>query len=99
MLDIKKSADNGKIVLSLEGRLDTITSPDLERELMGIIPDAKELVLDFKKLDYLSSAGLRVLLAAQKAIAGGGTMKLIHVNQAVKEVFEVTGFADILTVE
>ena len=83
----------------MEGRLDTITSPDLEQELMTIIPETKELVLDFEKLDYLSSAGLRVLLAAQKAIAGKGATKLIHVNEPVQGVFEVTGFADILTIE
>ncbi len=99
MLNIEKKSDNGKVVLTLEGRLDTITSPDLEQELMTIIPETKELVLDFEKLDYLSSAGLRVLLAAQKVIAGKGAMKLIHVNEPVQGVFEVTGFADILTIE
>lgn len=99
MLNIIKSSENGTTTLVLEGRLDTVTSPDLEQELKALIPETKELVLDFEKLEYISSAGLRVLLAAQKRIADRGTMKLTHVNETIREIFEVTGFADILTIE
>ncbi len=85
--------------LALEGRLDTMTAPELEKELNGALSGADSLVMDFSKLEYISSAGLHVLLSAHKAFAGKGGMKIIHVNEIVQEVFEVTGFADILTIE
>ena len=91
---------NGKCLeLALEGRLDTMTAPELEAELKAALPGAESLALDFAKLDYISSAGLRVLLAAHKAMLAKGGMKIKNVNEIVREVFDVTGFADILTVE
>ena len=99
MLKINKTEEGKKITVTLEGRLDTVTAPDLEKELSEIISDVEELVLDFEKLDYISSAGLRVLLSAQKIMSRQGSMKLTHVNQTVMDIFEVTGFCDILTIE
>ena len=99
MLNIGKALENGKAVFSLEGRLDTITSPELEGELKAVLADVNELSLDFEKLEYISSAGLRVLLATQKAIQGKGGMKVTHVSETIMEIFEVTGFSDILTIE
>ena len=99
MLNINKTVENEKTVFTLEGRLDTVTAPDLENELKASLDGVKELVLDFEKLEYISSAGLRVLLAAQKTMAKQGEMKLIHVNETIMEIFEVTGFSDILTIE
>ena len=99
MLNINKTIENGKAVFELEGRLDTVTAPDLENELKNSQDGVTELVLDFEKLDYISSAGLRVLLTAQKAMSKQGEMKILHVNEMVNEVFEVTGFSDILTIE
>ena len=91
---------NGKALeVSLEGRLDTMTAPQLEAELKKSMADADSLILDFSKLDYISSAGLRVLLSAHKAMAAKGGMKVTNVNEIVREVFDVTGFADILTIE
>ena len=87
------------VTISLEGRLDTTTAPQLEKELETVLITAKELVLDFAKLEYISSAGLRVLLKAQKVMNKQGSMKLIHVSDDVKEIFEITGFVDILTIE
>ena len=87
------------VTISLEGRLDTTTAPQLEKELETVLTTAKELVLDFAKLEYISSAGLRVLLKAQKVMNKQGSMKLIHVSEDVKEIFEITGFVDILTIE
>jgi anti-sigma B factor antagonist len=99
MLNINKTVKDSTLYYALEGRLDTITSPELEEELKASLEDAQALVLDFEKLDYISSAGLRVLLSAQKTMAKRGEMKLTHVNETVMEIFEVTGFADILTIE
>jgi anti-sigma B factor antagonist len=99
MLNITKTFDNDALQIALEGRLDTTTAPDLESALNESINDAKELTLDFGKLEYISSAGLRVLLAAQKIMAKQGAMKITHVNELVNEVFEVTGFSDMLTIE
>ncbi|MBQ1603889.1 MAG: STAS domain-containing protein [Oscillospiraceae bacterium] len=99
MLNINKTVKDATLYYALEGRLDTITSPELEEELKASLEDAQALVLDFEKLDYISSAGLRVLLSAQKTMAKRGEMKLTHVNETVMEIFEVTGFADILTIE
>ena len=82
----------------LSGRLDTITAPQLEAELKASLDGITELILDFQNLEYLSSAGLRVLLAAQKVMNRQGTMTVMHVSDTVHEIFEVTGFIDILTI-
>lgn len=99
MLNINKTKEDGKVTVTLEGRLDTVTAPDLEKELKGSLDDVTELVMDFEKLDYISSAGLRVLLSAQKVMTRQGRMKVINVNDSIMEIFEVTGFSDILTIE
>ena len=98
-MNIEKKLEGTALTIALEGRLDTTTSPDLEEALASSLDGVTALVFDFEKLDYLSSAGLRVLLSAQKRMNKQGSMKLVHVNDAVKEVFEITGFADFLTVE
>ncbi len=99
MLKINKTVEEAKAVVALEGRLDTVTAPELEADLMGIIDGITELVLDFEKLDYISSAGLRVLLSAQKTMNKQGTMKIVHVKEVIMDIFDMTGFLDILTVE
>ena len=99
MLNINKIIENGKATILPEGRLDTMTAPELEAELKNSLDKADSLALDFSKLDYISSAGLRVLLSAHKTMSKKGGMKITNVNEIVKEVFEVTGFADILTIE
>ena len=99
MLNINKTVSEEKTVFALEGRLDTVTAPELEKELKESLDGVTELVLDFAKLEYISSAGLRVLLATQKIMNRQGGMKLIHVNETIMEIFEVTGFSDILTIE
>jgi len=99
MLNIKKDIDNDKLTFALEGRLDTVTSPELESAIKESIDGAKELIMDFKDLEYISSAGLRVLLSAQKTMMQQGSMKVINVNDIVMEIFDVTGFGDILTIE
>ncbi len=99
MLNIKKQMEDSKACYSLEGRLDTITSPDLEKDLQETMGSLSELIIDLEKLEYLSSAGLRVLLSAQKIMSRQGSMKVVHVNETVMDIFEVTGFSDILTIE
>ena len=99
IMTIKKTTDGSLLIIALEGRLDTTTAPDLEKELKASLDGVEELVLDFEKLEYVSSAGLRVLLSAQKVMNKQGSMKVIKVNDLVQEVFEVTGFTDILTIE
>ena len=99
MLNINKTIENGKALFALVGRLDTTTAPDLEKELKESLGGVSELVLDFAGLEYISSAGLRVLLSAQKIMNCRGSMKVINVNETILEIFEVTGFSDILTVE
>ena len=99
MLTIKKTIENGKAVLAPEGRLDTVTAPKMEAEIKAVLQTANDLTLDFAQLDYISSAGLRVLLSAQKSIAKQGKMKIINVHQTIMEIFDVTGFSDILTIE
>ena len=98
MLTIKKSEMNDVVTIALEGRLDTNTAPQLEAEIQGVSENAA-LVIDLEKLEYVSSAGLRVLLFAQKKVAMEGSLKLIHLCEAVTEIFEVTGFIDIFTIE
>ena len=99
MLDINKTSENGKLALVLEGRLDTVTAPSLEAVLKDSLEGVTELSMDFEKLEYISSAGLRVLLAAQKEMNKKGLMKLTRVNETIMEIFDVTGFSDILTIE
>lgn len=99
MLTIGKNMENETAVIALEGRLDTITAPQLEQELKAVLEETKELVLDFAGLSYISSAGLRVLLWAQKAIGEESTMTVRNVDDAVMDIFEVTGFSEILTIE
>ena len=98
-MNIMKTSAGANLTIALEGRLDTTTAPQLEAEIKGSISGVTELVLDFAKLEYLSSAGLRVLLAAQKVMNKQGKMVIRHVNETIQEVFEVTGFIDILTIE
>ncbi|MBQ7715047.1 MAG: STAS domain-containing protein [Clostridia bacterium] len=98
-MNIIKTLNADTLNIALEGRLDTSTAPELEKVLKTATGDAAKLVLDFEKLDYISSAGLRVLLSAQKVMSKKGVMKVIHVNENVMEVFEVTGFSDILDIE
>ena len=94
------SKKNGTALeIALEGRLDTMTAPELEAELNKSLGGADSLTLDFSKLEYISSAGLRVLLSAHKTMNAKGGMTVTHVNEIVQEVFEVTGFAEILTIE
>ena len=96
-MEIKKNAE--ATVIEIVGRLDTTTAPALEKAINGDIGDAKNLVLDLKNMQYISSAGLRVLLSAQKKMQKIGSMKVVNVCEAVMEVFEMTGFADILMIE
>ena len=98
-MKINKNMNGTELVIALEGRLDTTTSPELEAELKTCLDSADSLIFDLEKLDYISSAGLRVLLSAQKIMSRKGGMKVIHVNEIVQEVFDVTGFVDILTIE
>ena len=96
-IEIKKNAE--EVIIELVGRLDTTTAPALDKVINEEIGDAKNLVLNIKALDYISSAGLRVLLGAQKKMQKLGSMKVTNVCEAVMEVFEMTGFADILVIE
>ena len=98
-MEIIKNLEDEKLTVALDGRLDTSTAPNLEAELKSSLDGVTELVLDFNKLEYISSAGLRVVLAAQKTMSKQGSMKLVGVNDEVMEVFEITGFVDILTIE
>lgn len=97
-LKIEKKNTETK-TLALIGRLDTVTAPELEAEISAILPTAESLVLDMEKLEYISSAGLRVILKTQKALAQKAGLKLINVSDDVREVFEITGFSDFLTIE
>ena len=98
-MTITKNQDGAHLDLALEGRLDTTTAPQLEAELKRSIDGVTDLSMDFAQLEYLSSAGLRVLLAAQKVMNRQGKMVIRHVNETIMEIFEVTGFSDILTIE
>jgi len=98
-MKISKTANGNKLCLSLAGRMDTSTAPELEAELKAGLSGVKELTIDLTELDYLSSAGLRVLLGAQKTMNKQGSMKVTNVNETIMEIFEVTGFKDILTIE
>ena len=99
-MTITKQQSGSTLTYILEGRLDTLTAPELEKEIEKPMAGVSELVLDFRGVDYISSAGLRVLLKGQKTMTGrGGTMKVKEPCEIVKEVFSVTGFADILSIE
>ncbi len=98
-MTIKKIEESSKLTLILDGRLDTTTSPKLETELRSSLTDVKELIFDFKDLVYLSSAGLRVILTAMKQMKKQGKMVIRNVNETIMEVFEITGFAEMLTIE
>ena len=99
MLNIIKKIENTSAVFALEGRLDTVTAPELEAALKEVLNGLTELTLDFEKLEYISSAGLRVLLSTQKTMTKQGVMRVTHVNETIMEIFEVTGFIDIITIE
>ena len=98
-MNIEKMLNGAALTLKLSGRLDTTTAPLLEAELKASLSGVTHLVLDFATLDYLSSAGLRVLLAAQKTMNKQGDMVVRSVNETIAEIFDVTGFCDILTIE
>ena len=98
-MTIEKYAENEKLTLKISGRLDTTTAPDLEKEIGDSLEGVEELVMDMDGLEYISSAGLRVILKAQKQMNTQGSMKLVNVNDSVLEVFDITGFIDILTIE
>ena len=98
-MQINKTIDNDSLTIALEGRLDTLTAPQLDAEIQGKLDGVKSLVFDFKKLDYISSAGLRILLMAQKVMNKQGSMVVKNASSEIKEIIEVTGFCDILTIE
>ncbi|HCD70160.1 MAG TPA: anti-sigma factor antagonist [Ruminococcaceae bacterium] len=98
-MTINKIPDGTTLNLEIVGRLDTVTAPQLEEELKSISEDVKKLVLDFAQLEYISSAGLRVLLKTQKTMMKKGQMVIRNANDSIKEVFELTGFMDFLTLE
>ena len=99
MLNINKKTENGALTVALEGRLDTTSATQLEGELKGALDGVTSLVLDLEGLEYISSAGLRVLLSAQKLMNKQGDMTITHVNDVIMEIFDVTGFTDILTIK
>ena len=98
-MKINKNMNGTNLTIALEGRLDTTTASELEKALKDSMDSANELTLDFASLDYISSAGLRVLLSAHKTMSKKGGMKVVNANEMVREVFDVTGFADILDIE
>ena len=97
-MNIEKVFNDNEVVLNISGRLDTTTAPTLETGFVQIEATCKSLILDFAKLEYISSAGLRVLLKMQKTMAAKGGMKLLHVNETIMEIFEITGFSGILNI-
>ena len=98
-MTIEKKKNGQELTLAVEGRVDTTTAPELESVCKDSLDGITDLIFDLEKLEYISSAGLRVFLSVQKTMNAQGSMKLIHVSENVMEVFEVTGFSDILTVE
>ncbi|MGN0823426.1 MAG: STAS domain-containing protein [Candidatus Gallimonas sp.] len=98
-MTIRQNRENTKLTVAIEGRLDTSTAPELEAALAEALENVTELTLDCEKLEYVSSAGLRVILKTQKVMFSQGSMKLTHVNEEVMEVFEITGFSNILKFE
>ena len=98
-MEIQKNLEGDKLTVTLIGRLDTVTAPNLESELKDVLGNLKELIFDFNQIDYVSSAGLRVLLSCQKTMNNQGTMKVINVSNDVNDIFEITAFNKILTIE
>ena len=98
-MTINKSSNGADLIIALDGRLDTTTAPQLDDELKASLSGVKKLEIDLGKLEYISSAGLRVLLSAQKVMNKQGEMIVRNVSEEIKEIFEVTGFVDILTIE
>ena len=97
-MEIKKIAEGSKLTIAVERRLDTNTVPELQKEVVSLY-NIDELVFDFSKLVYISSAGLRVLMIAKKGMSGKGDVKIINASDDVKEIFDITGFSSILTIE
>ena len=98
-MTINYNREAEKLTVAVEGRLDTLTAPEFEKKMGELLGGVSELVLDMTSLEYVSSAGLRVILKAQKVMFNNGKMKLIGVNESVREVFEITGFDNILNIE
>ncbi len=98
-MKVDKKTNGKKLTVTIEGRVDTTTAPDLEKEIKGSIENISDLVLDFEKVEYISSAGLRVLLSTQKIMNRQGEMSLINVSSDIMEILDVTGFSDILTIK
>jgi len=98
-MNIQQKKNGSALTVALEGRLDTMTAPELETALNSALEGVEELTFDLEHLEYISSAGLRVLLSAQKTMNRQGSMKVLHANEIIMEIFEVTGFSDILTIE
>ena len=98
-MTIEKVLNGESVKMIIAGRLDTQTAPELEKEIDTLVSSAKELIFDMNGVEYVSSAGLRVILKAQKIMNAKGSMKLTRVNDSVMEIFSITGFLDILTVE
>lgn len=101
MLNTTKKMENDELFIELEGRLDTLSSPGFDRELEAELPNVKGLTLDFEKLEYISSAGLRTILAAQQYMEEHGyrDVKVVHMNEMIRDIFDMTGFFDIVNVE
>lgn len=97
-MNVEKMLEGGNLIVKVEGRMDTVTAPQVDEELKASIDGVEKLTMDFTGLEYISSAGLRVLLSAQKIMNRQGSMEVIGVSDAVMEIFEVTGFSDILTI-
>lgn len=98
-MDMQLTQNGSALTVALKGRLDTMTAPELEKRLKDALGGVEELIFDLEALEYISSAGLRVLLSAQKTMNRQGSMKVLHPNEIISEIFEVTGFSDILTIE
>ena len=98
-MTIEKITNGKELIITVTGRLDTVTAPELEKEIKENVAGIEKLVLDFTSLDYISSAGLRVILAAQKIMNKQGEMIVKNVNETVAEIFDITGFSDVLTIE
>ena len=98
-MNINKNLEGSKLTMAIEGRIDTTTSPQLETELRNSVDGVTELLFDFEKVDYISSAGLRVLLSAQKVMNKQGEMTIVNVKPEIMDIFDVTGFVDILNIQ
>ena len=101
MLNVEKKLEDGALLIALEGELDTLSSPDFEDMLEPLLAEAQSLTLDFEKLEYISSAGLRVLLAAEQTMEekGAERVRVVNMNSTVRNIFNITGFTDVLAVE